>query len=111
MANHFKSVRIEMLNASGCKHPCTYMQLSYEKRIYNQLKPLVNQSNLAVYYEITDTIVTEEVLLYDLNSIVSAVGGSLGLFLGFSCFQGAMWIVDIVSMYAASLSKFYRSTK
>ena len=87
------------------------MQLSYEKRIYNQLKPLVNESNLAVYYEITDTIVTEEVLLYDLNSIVSAVGGSLGLFLGFSCFQGAMWIVGIVSMYAASLSKFYWSTK
>ena len=27
----------------------------------------------------------KQVLLYDLNSIVSAVGGSLGLFLGFSC--------------------------
>ena len=92
-----------MLNASGCKQPCTYMQLSYEKRIYNQLRPLVNQSNIAVYYELTDTIVTEEVLLYDLNSIVSAVGGSLGLFLGFSCFQGAMWIAGIVSMYAAVL--------
>ena len=106
-----------MLNASGCKHPCTYMQLSYEKRIYNQLKPLVNQSNIAIYYDLTDTIVTEEVLLYDLNSIVSAVGGSLGLFLGFSCFQGSHVdsAVGIVSVYAASLklslSKYYQSTK
>ena len=29
----------------------------------------------------------EEYLLYDLNAIVSAVGGSLGLFLGFSCYE------------------------
>jgi hypothetical protein len=27
----------------------------------------------------------EEYLLFDFNAIVSAVGGSLGLFLGFSC--------------------------
>ena len=28
--------------------------------------------------------ITEEVLLYDLNAIISGIGGSLGLFLGFS---------------------------
>jgi len=28
---------------------------------------------------------SKQVLLYDFNSIVAGVGGSLGLFLGFSC--------------------------
>ena len=29
----------------------------------------------------------EEVKIYDFSTILAAVGGSLGLFLGFSCFQ------------------------
>ena len=83
--------------ATGCKGPCINMQLSYKRLIYMQLKTLVNRSNIAIYYENTDTIVSEEMLLYDLNSIVSAVGGSLGLFLGFSCFQVALWMLGCVS--------------
>ena len=100
-ANVTKSMLDEQV--TGCKRPCINMQLFYDKRIYMQLKPLVNMSSIAIYHENTDTLVTEEVLLYDLNSIVSAVGGSLGLFLGFSCYQGAMWIAGIISMHTAYL--------
>ncbi len=36
--------------------------------------------------------------LYDLNTIVAAVGGSMGIFLGFSCLdfgrRGVDWVVD-----------------
>ena len=96
---------------TGCKRPCINMQLSYERLIYMQLKTLVNRSNIAIYYEDTDTLVTEEVLLYDLNSIVSAVGGSLGLFLGFSCFQGALWIADIVCTHTTKLLQRLRLLK
>ena len=81
---------------TGCKRPCINMQLSYERLIYMQLKTLVNRSSIAFYYENTNTLVSEEMLLYDLNSIVSAVGGSLGLFLGFSCFQVALWMLGCV---------------
>ena len=88
---------------TGCKRPCINNRLSYEKRIFMQLRPLVNRSNIAIYYENTDTLVTEELLLHDFNSIISAVGGSLGLFLGFSCLQGAMWIVDIVCRHITKL--------
>ena len=96
------------VNVTGCKRPCVNMQLSYEKRIYMQLETLVNRSNIAIYYENTDTLVTEELLLYDLTTIVSAVGGSLGLFLGFSCLQGAMRLADIFSTHIARLPLWLR---
>ena len=35
-------------------------------------------------YQSTDITVIEEVLLFDFAAIVAAVGGSLGLFIGFS---------------------------
>ena len=106
MVRHLRdNVTVSMLDetVTGCKRPCINMQLSYEKRIYMQLKTLVNRSNVAIYYEDKDIHVVEELLLHDLNSIVSAVGGSLGLFLGFSCFQVAMWMAGIVSTHTAHL--------
>jgi hypothetical protein len=33
---------------------------------------------------VTDVTIVEEVLLFDFTAIVAAVGGSLGLFIGFS---------------------------
>ena len=38
--------------------------------------------------------VSEEYQIYDFNGIVSAVGGGLGLFLGFSCFSLASALVS-----------------
>ncbi len=34
--------------------------------------------------------------LYDFNDIVAAVGGSLGMFIGFSCFQCGKGVLDWV---------------
>ena len=42
-----------------------------------------------MYYDETEVQVKEEFLIYDLNAIVAAIGGSLGLFLGFSCYEVA----------------------
>ena len=42
-----------------------------------------------MYYDETEVQVKEEFLIYDLNAIVAAIGGSLGLFLGFSCYEMA----------------------
>ena len=36
----------------------------------------------------------EQILIYDFSAIVAAVGGSLGLFLGFSCLQALDPIID-----------------
>jgi hypothetical protein len=35
-------------------------------------------------FSTTDVTIIEEVLLFDFSAILSAVGGSLGLFIGFS---------------------------
>ena len=48
-------------------------------------------------------LVREEYLLMDFGAIVSAVGGSLGLFLGFSCLD---FILRILAKTEARLSNF-----
>ena len=40
-----------------------------------------------MYYGRTEVKVKKEFLIYDLNTIVATIGGSLGLFLGFSCYE------------------------
>ena len=35
-----------------------------------------------------------EIVLYDFNAVVASVGGSLGLFLGFSCYQYGKRLID-----------------
>ncbi len=40
---------------------------------------------------------SREVILYDGNTIVAAVGGSLGLFLGFSCLEFVTCLFDWVA--------------
>ena len=35
-----------------------------------------------------------EIDLYDFNAIVASVGGSLGLFLGFSCYEYGKRLID-----------------
>ena len=47
----------------------------------------VKGSELWFFYLKTEVETEEEILIYDFSEIVAGVGGSLGLFLGFSCFQ------------------------
>ncbi len=42
------------------------------------------KTSIWLAYSTTDVVVIEDVLLFDFAGIVSAVGGSLGLFIGFS---------------------------
>jgi hypothetical protein len=51
---------------------------------------------MGVYLLYDSTIVqrSEETLLYDVPALLSAVGGSLGLFLGFSCITMFFYAID-----------------
>ena len=48
---------------------------------------------LRVFYGSGTILQYEEVKIYDFSTILAAVGGSLGLFLGFSCFQCGLALI------------------
>lgn len=41
----------------------------------------------------------EQMVIYDFSAIVAGVGGSLGLFLGFSCYEAFKSSVDKLTYY------------
>ena len=53
-----------------------------------------------LYYTSNYIILHEEYLIFDLNSIVVAVGGSLGLFLGFSFLQCGNFILKTFKRFS-----------
>ena len=63
--------------------------------IYISLYPMQNSTFVITYYLEDSTIaVVSEYYLYDFSAIVSAVGGSMGLFLGFSFYSTAKLLID-----------------
>ena len=58
-----------------------------------------NMSGLMIGYSSNSLVVKEETLIYPLQSFLAEVGGSLGLFLGFSLI--GLWdsIVSIVKLF------------
>lgn len=52
-----------------------------------------NMSYVTMRYGSTNVIRQEEYRVHDFGSIVGIVGGSLGLFLGFSCLQVGSWMI------------------
>lgn len=49
-----------------------------------------------LYYESLMTETKTDKVLVDIGVLVSAVGGNLGLFLGFSCFATLSKILDLI---------------
>ncbi len=48
-----------------------------------------------LYYQSAMVTVSSEVLLLDFNAILAAVGGSMGLFLGFSFFDFCRFMLNL----------------
>ena len=64
-----------------------------------------NSQRLYVGYNSNYTLVSDEHYLYDLNAIISAVGGGLGLFVGVSAFGLFKLFLD----YISKLFKLYKT--
>ena len=70
-----------------CKKPCSYKEYNF---VNTNLKDLSyytfpkDQIAFCLWAVSQNTLVEEEVLVYSFESLVAELGGSLGLFLGFS---------------------------
>ena len=69
----------------SCKKPC--QAAKYEATM--KANPDYRKDFMKFFADVgtNDIVIMEEYLVYDFNDIVSSVGGSLGLFLGFSCLE------------------------
>ena len=69
-----------------------------EKEIGNEEEKDRNSSRvILLFYTATDVKISKTSLKVDLNTFVSNVGGSLGLFIGFSVLGVIFFIYDLIS--------------
>jgi hypothetical protein len=78
-----------------CPKPCTEKTLKTALRM-TEVKEK-NKFDLYMLYQSDEIEMYEEYLIYDFPGIVSSLGGSLGLFLGFSFFQCGDYFMTKVS--------------
>lgn len=78
-----------------CTPPCSYPNVNIKTAETVLYQPGM-ESMSELYLQWNDNFVSmqEEYLLMDFNAILSAIGGSLGLFLGFSCLQFLLMLLQ-----------------
>ena len=84
-----------------CPPPCTTFHYKATMR-ESFLAGATNITELYLMYADTRVTIIEEILVFDTNAIVSAVGGSLGLFIGFSVFDTLKWMICKIWKYCAT---------
>ena len=79
-----------------CYDPCVLPEFKVRQReSYVPGKPQ-GKARLFIYYYSVEEEIVEEYVLFDFNAIVAAVGGSMGLFLGFSFLDCGFAVVKFV---------------
>ena len=68
-----------------CPQSCTH--ISYKIQVKSLPQDMTQHAILLMYYTSNGYLLFEEYLVFDEIAIIVALGGSLGLFLGFSCYQ------------------------
>ena len=96
----FYSSEEKLRKLTGCLLPCSYTHYSLSDSYPFE----GNETEFVISYALTDHLIEEEVLLFPLDSLVSELGGALGLFLGFS-FLGA---VDTMQTWAKTSLAMFR---
>ena len=81
-------------SSKGCPTSC--QQLQYSGKI-KKFPPQVNEDiEIAFRFPSTKILNYEEYLIYDFNGMIGAVGGSLGMFLGFSFLDFLFSFIDFI---------------
>ena len=98
-------VTLPKLRDEKCPKPCS--QFSLEK-ITKNIPSNDGTSLVQLYYADNYMTLYEEYLIFDLNSIVGLIGGSLGLFLGFSFLQcGDFVLHSFEKILKSVITKFF----
>ena len=87
-AQYFRTIYTlqDRSDITGCATSC--LREIHEVNVMEDFtRNLGNKTDFFVFYGSTTVQVDTEYVLFDANAIVASVGGSLGLFLGFSCWQ------------------------
>ena len=93
----------EVLNLTGCKIPCQYREIkAVDTPTPIKTGTLDEAMGFALTLVTTDIRVETEALVYNFTSLVSNVGGSLGLFLGFSFYMLWDWLLYVFKMCKSS---------
>ena len=99
----FFSSEEKLRKITGCLLPCSYTHYS----LSDSYSFDTNVTEFVLTYALTDHLIEEEVLLFPLDSLVSELGGALGLFLGFS-FLGA---VQSIQMFSKAILAIFTARK
>ena len=89
--------------------PDSCMEINYQTISKSLPHDHPNYAILLMYYASDHHTIKEEYLVFDFNAIIVALGGSLGLFLGFSFFQCGMTIVDNIFKWGKTINDCARA--
>ena len=100
-----KSLEATLLNiyrlneVYNCQRDCTIVEYHGE---YETLPDILGPRNVAIGLYVMDNQIQEkkEYLIYDFNGVIGFVGGTLGLFVGFSIFNIVEHFLNVVKEIA-----------
>ena len=73
---------------SNCPKPCSIVQYNGRIDLWEQNESNQNDSSFIIYLRFAPPLTTtlyEEYVIYDVFGTIGSVGGTLGIFIGFSC--------------------------
>ena len=93
ICNGGPAVWADMIRIMDCIKPCkinTYKGSDIEYLYHNSTS---NEAHFSFQLGLVKTV-SKELLIYDTNDMIGSIGGSLGLFLGFSFFGIVSFFID-----------------
>lgn len=97
------NVQMENTLKNECLEPCKKIWLETFTKSIDLPKAFSNWAFVYMYYQHDYTSEMREYLIFDFSSIVAAIGGSLGLFLGFSFLQCGSLILNRTVSFSRQL--------
>ena len=93
----------------GCKIPCNYREYILEEESQQKSSKIdEHEKKIWIALSTPEIVVKQEKQIYEATSLVGDIGGSLGLFLGFSLLMLWDWLLNAAMLLK---SKFYRWNK